>query len=50
MKIYTKHLTIKTENRIFVNITENVREAVRESGVKDGIVLVNPAHYCKCFY
>ncbi len=45
MKIHTKYLTIKTEKRIdFVNITEQVREAVRESGIKEGIVLVNPMH------
>tara|TARA_Y100000296_G_C5155454_1_gene248787 strand:- start:1278 stop:1691 length:414 start_codon:yes stop_codon:yes gene_type:complete len=45
MKIHTKHLTIKTEKRIeFVNITESVKEAVKESGVKEGIVLVNPMH------
>ena len=45
MKIYTKHLTINTKRRIdFVNITEQVRRIVRESGVKEGIVLVNPMH------
>jgi len=45
MKTHTKHLTIKTEKRIdFVNITELVKEAVRESGVKEGLVLVNAMH------
>ena len=45
MKIHTKHLTINTSERIqFVNITEKVREIVRESGVKEGIVLINPMH------
>jgi secondary thiamine-phosphate synthase enzyme len=45
MKIYTKHLTINTKRRIdFVNITKQVRMVVRDSGVKDGIVLVNPMH------
>jgi len=45
MKTYTKKITIKTRNRIdFVNITGHVREAVEESGVKEGIVLVNPMH------
>ena len=45
MKIYTKYLTIKTTNRIdFINITEQVRKVVRESGVRDGIVLINPMH------
>ena len=45
MVVYTKYLTIKIEKRIdFVNITEQVRKAVRESGVKEGIVLVNSMH------
>ncbi len=45
MKTYTKELHIKTKNRIeFVNITEEVRKAVKKSGVKDGIVLINPMH------
>lgn len=45
MKTHTKHLVFNTEKKIdFVNITEEVRKVVRESGVKDGIVLVNPMH------
>lgn len=45
MKTHTKYLTIKTEKRIdFVNITSEVEKAVKESGVKEGIVLVNPMH------
>jgi secondary thiamine-phosphate synthase enzyme len=45
MKTYTKHLTIKTENRIeFVNITQKVQEIIDESGITDGIVLINPMH------
>ena len=45
MKIHSKHLSINTEKRIdFVNITGKVEEVVEESGVKDGIVLVNPMH------
>ena len=45
MKVYTKYLTINTKKRIdFVNITEQIREVVKESGVKEGIVLANPMH------
>jgi len=45
MKVYKKYLTIHTSNKIdFLNITEQVRKAVRESGVEDGIVLVNAMH------
>ncbi len=45
MTVYTKQITINTKERIeFVNITEQVRMAVKESGVQDGMVLVNPMH------
>ena len=45
MKIYTKKLTINTKERIdCVNITKKVREVIKESGVKEGLVLVNPMH------
>lgn len=45
MKTHTKHLTINTEKRIdFVNITREVENAVEESGVREGIVLVNAMH------
>lgn len=45
MKTYTKHIPIHTEKRIdFVRITDKVREAVEESEVKEGIVLINPMH------
>jgi len=45
MKIHTKHLTINTSKRIdFVNITEKVRSVVRESGIDEGLVLVNAMH------
>lgn len=45
MEIYTKKLTINTRERIqFINITPEIEEAVRESGVSEGIVLVNPMH------
>ena len=45
MTVYSKHITVKTEKRIdFLRITDLVQQAVRESGVQDGIVLVNPMH------
>jgi secondary thiamine-phosphate synthase enzyme len=45
MKCYTKYLKIRTEKRIdFVNITPDVEKAVDESGIKEGIVLINPMH------
>lgn len=45
MEIYTKQLHIKTRERIdFVNITEEIQNIVSESGIKEGIVLINPMH------
>ena len=45
MKTHTKYLTINTPNRKqFLNITARVREAVTESGVKEGLCLVNSMH------
>lgn len=45
MNTYTKKFIINTKERIqFVNITDKVREIVKESGIQDGLVLVNPMH------
>ncbi|MDD3726050.1 MAG: secondary thiamine-phosphate synthase enzyme YjbQ [Candidatus Ratteibacteria bacterium] len=45
MKSYKKELTFNTDKRIeFINITEEVQKAVEESGVKEGLCLVNAMH------
>ena len=45
MKSYTEHLWFNTSKRIeFINITDKVEEAVKKSGVKEGLVLVNAMH------
>lgn len=45
MKSYKKELWFNTRNRYeLVHITDQVREAVRESGVKEGFCLVNAMH------
>lgn len=45
MKSHTKYLTMKVPGKMtFVNITAEVAEAVRESGVQEGMVLVNTMH------
>lgn len=45
MNTYKKEIVVNTEERIqFVNITNLVEEVVRESGIQDGLVLVNPMH------
>jgi len=45
VKSYRKILTLNVPRRIgFVNITPDVEAAVRESGVREGLCLVNPMH------
>ncbi len=45
MKSYTQYLWFNTKNRQeFINITPQVQEAVKKSGVKEGLCLVNAMH------
>ena len=45
MKAYTHYLWLNTKNRYeIVNITTQVEGAVRKSGVKEGLCLVNAMH------
>ena len=45
MKAHRKVLTLHTKTRIaFVNLTPEVEAAIRESGVREGLVLVDPMH------
>ena len=45
MKSLTEYLWFETKNRMeFVNITGQVADAVRKSGIKEGMVLVNAMH------
>jgi secondary thiamine-phosphate synthase enzyme len=45
MKSYRKELWFNTKHRIeLINITPIVEEALRESGVKEGLCLVNAMH------
>ncbi len=45
MKSYKKELWFHTGNRIeFISITHQVEEALRDSGIKEGLCLVNPMH------
>jgi secondary thiamine-phosphate synthase enzyme len=45
MKSFRKELWFNLpERRAFVNITPKVEECLRESGIKEGLVLVNPMH------
>ncbi len=45
MKAYTKYLTFHTKKRReLIRITDTVREAVEESGIKEGLCLVSAMH------
>jgi secondary thiamine-phosphate synthase enzyme len=45
MKSYRKVIEVNMPGRMaFLNITSNVNDALRESGVKEGLVLVNAMH------
>ena len=45
MKSSTRHLTLNIEERMeFVNITPQVAELVHESGIQEGLCLVNAMH------
>ncbi len=45
MKAHTDYLRVKTSKKIeIVRITPQVQKAVHESGIMEGLVLVNPMH------
>ena len=45
MKSHTEYLTFNIPSKMaFVNITSQVEEAIRKSGVKEGLVLCNTMH------
>jgi secondary thiamine-phosphate synthase enzyme len=45
MKSYRKELSFQTSNRReYINITRQVDECLRESGIKEGLCLVNAMH------
>ena len=45
MKTHTTKININTKKKIdFVNITDSIEKIVEESGIKEGIILINPMH------
>lgn len=45
MKSYTEYLTFNTRTkRDYINITEQVEDIVKKSGIKEGLCLVNAMH------
>ena len=51
MKSFREYLTFNTKKkREYINITPQVEEIIRKSGVKEGLVLVNPMHITASCY
>lgn len=51
MKSHTEYLTFKTRQREeFVNITAKIEDAIRKSGVKEGMALVSAMHITAAVY
>ena len=51
MKSHTEYLWMNTKKRQeFVNITEQVEATVKKSGIKEGLVLINPMHITAAIY
>jgi len=51
MKSLTEYLVFHTQKkREYLNITRQVEEAVRKSGIQEGLVLVNPMHITASCY
>lgn len=44
MKSYTEYLTLNVSTNSFHNITPRVEEAIQNSGVQEGLALVNAMH------
>lgn len=51
MKSHREYLTFNTKKkREYINITPQVEEVIKKSGVKEGLVLVNPMHITASCY
>ena len=51
MKFHTKYLTFHTKrHREYINITSEVEEALRESGIREGMILVSAMHITAAVY
>ncbi|MBI4394834.1 MAG: YjbQ family protein [Candidatus Omnitrophica bacterium] len=51
MKSYREYIWMNTKKRReYINITPQVEEIVRKSGMKEGLVLVNPMHITASCY
>ena len=45
MRFHTDYLTFRTpQHRQYINITDQVEQALRASGIQDGMILVSAMH------
>ncbi len=45
MKVLTEHLTFNTKTKVaFGNLTPQIRQLVKKSGIKEGLCLINAMH------
>lgn len=51
MKSHTAYLYFNTKTRVdFLNITGKVQHEIEKSGIKEGLVLINPMHITSAVY
>lgn len=51
MKVHTDYVHVRTEKEMdFLNITTEVNAIIKDSGVLDGLVLINPMHITASVY
>lgn len=51
MKVHTDYLHVCTDKEMdFLNITDKVNAVIEESGVEEGLVLINPMHITASVY
>lgn len=51
MKTHTAYLGVNTKKKMdFLNITQVVEDEVKKSGIKEGLVLINPMHITSAVY
>ena len=51
MKTHTEYLHFNTHERIeFIHITDDIQNIVNESGIKEGLILINPMHITAAVY
>jgi secondary thiamine-phosphate synthase enzyme len=51
MKFHTKYLTFNTsKHREYINITHEVDDALQESGIREGMILVSAMHITAAVY